>query len=100
LLKKSVQFFFRPFQVNIFKLKKLRRLFLDSGMHADNRRLDGFLEYFFEGKCRIDDCGNCKYCSTVAEKVVSIDNTANEKFRKRLAEVKDGLTSGDFFRYF
>jgi collagenase-like PrtC family protease len=100
LIKKSLEFFFRPFQINIFKLKKFRGLFSDSGMRVDNRGLDGFLEHFFNGKCKIDDCGSCKYCSTVAEKVVSINNTADEKFKQRIAEVKEGLTSGEFFRYF
>jgi collagenase-like PrtC family protease len=100
LFLRGLQFFFHPLHINIFKLTKFRQLFSDIGIYVDNRKLDGFLDYFFEGKCQADDCKECGYCRSVAERVVWVDNGYKEKVEKIFPEIIESLTNGDMFRYF
>lgn len=100
LIFKSLKFFFHPMYINIFKLKKFMQLFSDIRIYIDNRKLDGFLDYFFEGKCNPDDCEECTYCRDVAERVIHIDNGYKEKVKKVFKEIIESLTKGDMFKYF
>ena len=100
LFFKSLKFFFHPLYINIFKLKKFKGLFSDIGIYVDNRQLDGFLDYFFEGKCKISDCAGCNYCQSVAERSVRIDPAYKEKAERSFGEIIESLTKGDMFRYF
>jgi len=97
---KALKFFFHPLYINIFKLRKFRGLFSNIGLYVDNRKLDGFLDYFFEGKCKNDDCEGCNYCSSVAEKAVHLDNAYKEKIEKTFKEITESLSNGYMFRYF
>jgi len=99
LLVKGWRFFLHPLHINIFKLTKFRGLFSDTGMYVDNQKLDGFLDYFFQGKCKFDNCQNCDYCRRVAEKAVYIDNEKNQKAKKIYADIIESLTNGEMFRY-
>lgn len=38
-------------------------------IYIDNRKLDGFIDFFIQGKCN-DDCKKCGYCNKVAQKVI------------------------------
>jgi collagenase-like PrtC family protease len=41
--------------------------------HIDNRKLDGFLEHFFQHNCEYSACGiDCHYCESVAMQAVTI----------------------------
>jgi len=100
LILKGLRFFLHPLHINIFKLIKFKQLFSDIGIYVDNRKLDGFLDYFFEGKCKSDDCEGCNYCRNVAESVVRIDNMYKERTERVFKEIIDSLTKGDIFRYF
>jgi len=100
LFLKGLKFFLHPLHINIFKLTKFRKLFSDVGIYIDNRKLDGFLDYFFEGKCNPDSCESCGYCRSVAERVVRVDNAYKERIERVLPEIIESLTNGDMFRYF
>jgi len=97
---KGLRFFLHPLQINIFKLIKIKQLFPDIGVYVDNRKLDGFLKYFSEGKCKSCDCNDCGYCRGVAERVVHIDEACRRKSEKAFQEIIGSLTKGDMFRYF
>lgn len=45
-----------------------------SCVYIDNRKLDGFLEYFIKEDCGLKSCQACNYCSTISEKVIKIDD--------------------------
>jgi collagenase-like PrtC family protease len=100
LILKGLRFFFHPLHVNVFKLAKLKGLFSEIKIYIDNRKLDGFLDYFLEGKCKHDDCQKCGYCRNVAERAVKIDNAYKEKIDKNFKKIIESLTNGDMFRYF
>ena len=96
---KFLKFFFRPLDINIFKLLKFKQLLSEVKIHVDNRKLDGFLDYFVEGKCKFE-CEECDYCRNVAERAVYIDAATKEKIDKRFRDVIDSFVTGDIFRYF
>jgi collagenase-like PrtC family protease len=100
VLMRSLKFFLRPLHVNIFKLAKMKGFFSEIKIYVDNRKLDGFLDYFLEGKCKHDDCQKCEYCRNVAERAVKIDNAYKERMDKNFKEIIESLTNGDMFRYF
>lgn len=100
LFLKSLKFFCHPLYVNVFKLSKIKNLFSDIGIYVDNQKLNGFLEYFFNGKCKFDNCDECGYCRSVAERVVNVDNAWKEKAEKIYKEIIESLNSGDMFKYF
>ena len=41
-------------------------------IYIDNKKLDGFLHFFTENKCK-SDCKNCNYCKKIADKVITED---------------------------
>jgi collagenase-like PrtC family protease len=53
-------------------------------VHLDNRRLDGFLDFFAAGKCP-GDCHRCDYCGKVAAAALEIDPEYRTATRERLA---------------
>ncbi|MDD4939478.1 MAG: U32 family peptidase, partial [Candidatus Omnitrophica bacterium] len=99
LAMKFLRYFFHPLHINIFKLNKFRYLFSEIKINVDNRKLDGFLDYFVEGKCKFE-CEECNYCRNVAERAVYIDSATREKMDKRFREIIDSFATGDIFRYF
>ncbi len=82
-IRRAVKYFFRPGQVNLGKVMKLdklgRRMGLlyprqgKSGLHLDNRKLDGFIDHFRGRSCIDVDCNTCRYCHGVAGKALTID---------------------------
>jgi collagenase-like PrtC family protease len=96
---RTLKFFLRPLQINVFKLGRFSELFSETGLSVDNRKLDGFLEYFWEGKCSGDGCRECGYCREVARKCIAVDTRTNEMARTRLREAMESLTAGDVFKY-
>jgi len=98
---RGLKFFLHPLHINIFKFRKIKQLFSDIKIYADNRKLDGFLEYFFAGKCKYNDsCDGCDYCRSVAERAIHIDDAYKEKIEKTFKEIMESLNNGDMFRYF
>jgi hypothetical protein len=98
--KKTVvawKYFFRPQHVNVFSLMRARRVFSDPGVFIDNRKLDGFLEYFWQGKCP-GACGRgCRYCEEVAERAMAIDEKKRKKVLKNAKAFLGKLSGGGLF---
>jgi collagenase-like PrtC family protease len=62
----------------------------------DNRKLDGFLEFFRENTCRDRSCDDCGYCERVAEKVLTVDNPeiVADGFTKAVDAIISGPSAG------
>ena len=56
----------------------------DRHIYIDNNKLDGFIDFFREGKCT-GNCNTCGYCKKIANKVIS----KNEKTYDYLKELYD-----------
>ncbi|MBI5100066.1 MAG: U32 family peptidase [Nitrospirae bacterium] len=65
---------------------------------VDNKKLDGFLDYFFVNgdKCNIN-CNTCNYCKKVAHEVITIDHALRQDIKDILQRAKNILASrGDY----
>ncbi len=92
---KKIKFFFHPFGVDLFKLHRfLTRIPADDPTHLDNKKLDGFLKFFVEKKCRQGNCDECGYCRDVAKKALYIPEGYRNKmlgiYKDLLEEIIDG----------
>lgn len=54
----------------------------DSHVFIDNKKLDGFLDFFVAGKCK-KDCSKCKYCEQIANRVIT-ENTEVKNYLQKL----------------
>ena len=58
------------------------KIFLDQSIpYIDNRKLDGFLDYFKKRNCSLMNCEECKYCEQYAKYAINY----SEKERKKIA---------------
>lgn len=53
-------------------------------IYIDNRKLDGFIDFFLEKKCK-NNCNDCNYCKMYAKKVIE----TNEEIRDYLKVLYD-----------
>lgn len=92
-LLKTLYYFFHPFKVNIFKLRKMKKAIQAADVYIDNRKLDGFLEKLIQKGCGAV-CNNCSYCKEKADEVVEIKNFVD------CSDIINEMEDGSFYRYF
>ncbi len=96
----KLKYFFRPFTVNIFKLKKLTGLF-NNFIYIDNKKLNGFIENIMKMECAKKLCQQCNYCDDISTQAVRItDPYLNSKTKEYYKSCLKSIVSGDMFRYF
>ncbi len=97
---KTLKYLFRPAQVNIFKLYKLKNILTKVPIYIDNQALDNFLEYFIKEDCHLKSCKECNYCQEVAERAVKITEEVNhQKLLQDYKDILEQLISGSLFSY-
>lgn len=96
ILKKFL-YFFRPFQYDILRLSALGRTLSSGGIFLDNRKLDGFLEFFRQGKCRGYDCSSCGYCRGAASRALTVSPAVKEDAAGVYRRILDDLAGGGIF---
>jgi len=65
-----------------------------SPFYIDSSALDGFLNYFRQGRCDLD-CKHCRYCGIWADKAVRVQGD-NSGYAKRLAEDMEFFRQGSY----
>jgi collagenase-like PrtC family protease len=87
---KKFLYFFKPHQLNPFKLLKLSTLLNDNyDLIIDNQKLNGFLKYFLKNNCNNKSCKNCKYCQKWTTKAIKYNNEKREKLLKNYQEINN-----------
>jgi len=95
-----LKYMFKPGKVNLLKLAKYRDMFRWPRPVIDNRDLDGFIDYFVRGRCRVEECGRkCRYCFDTAARVFRMDEDERRAALARLEEFKGLLIGGGLFRW-
>lgn len=98
-----LRYFFRPDQIGISGLLKLKKLAEKRGLlstmdwdpvYIDNRQLDGFITGMKDINCRKTDCSACGYCAAWAQKVIRVDSNFQSEMLGLYAEVFGDLYSG------
>lgn len=86
----GIKYLTMPFTINFLLLIKLLKIPVGLNVYIDNRALDGFLEFFVQGKCiQQGACGVCGYCYRVAEQIVRIDEEYRRQMLKKYREILD-----------
>lgn len=108
IFKMGMKYLFQPSKINIFKVKKLmdnlstlrkEKDFNESfDLYIDNKKLDGFLEYFAKGHCT-RDCKTCSYCETYAEKAINYLVPIEDHLKNvdALKNTKDIMINGELY---
>nr|UXE44653.1 hypothetical protein Hi04_10k_c2877_00021 [uncultured bacterium] len=106
-LGRAVRYFFKPTQVNVLKVVKLAALGKRtgllyprtgaSGLHLDNRKLDGFIDRFLTRSCVDVDCETCRYCHRFADRALTIDPEYRREVLAQYRDLFDDLHGGAFW---
>ena len=75
----------------IFKVRgfKLERKY-PQHVYIDNKKLDGFLEFFKQGKCK-GNCQNCNYCASISKKTITTNEEVSNYLKDLYGKFEDML---------
>ncbi len=105
---KGLKYLLQPSKINLLKAHKLvnqlstlreQKEFNESfDLYIDNKKLDGFMDFFHKGNCN-RDCNECKYCDKFAEKAINylVPVEEHEKAMQSLRDTKAMMIKGDLF---
>ena len=105
---KGLKYLLQPSKINIFKAHKLvnqlsalrneKEFNKSFDLYIDNKKLDGFMEFFHKGHCK-RDCTECNYCDKFAEKAISylVPIEQHEKAMESLRQTKSMMIKGDLY---
>jgi hypothetical protein len=105
---KGLKYLLQPGKINLLKAHKLvnklsdlrnEKAFNESfDLYIDNKKLNGFLDFFHQGNCH-RDCKECNYCNKFAEKAVSylVPVAKHEKAMEALRQTKSMMIKGELF---
>ncbi len=105
---KGLKYLLQPTKINLFKAHKLvnqlnelreEKAFNESfDLYIDNKKLDGFMDFFHKGHCH-RDCNECNYCNKFAEKAISylVPVEQHDKAMESLRQTKSMMIKGDLF---
>jgi collagenase-like PrtC family protease len=94
---KLFKYFFRPFQANVFRLFKNRSTISDDSFFLDNRKMDGFIDFFINGHCRMMNCNECGYCRKTAKKALYVTKAIQDKRLHVYRKMFEDLITGKAF---
>jgi collagenase-like PrtC family protease len=95
-----LEYFIKPEHVNIMKISELEKVFdleVRELIQMDNRKLDGFIEFFKKNDCNQTTCSACRYCERVFEKVAVVNEEGVKKASRRVRDFSDKLLTGEIF---
>jgi collagenase-like PrtC family protease len=95
-----LEYFIKPEHVNIMKISELEKVFdleVRELIQMDNRKLDGFIEFFKENDCNQTTCSACRYCDSIFQKVAVVDEEGVKKASRRVQDFSDKLLTGEIF---
>ena len=105
---KGLKYLLQPSKINLFKAHKLvnqlnmlrdEKAFNESfDLYIDNKKLDGFMDFFHKGNCQ-RDCNECSYCDKFAAKAISylVPVEEHEKAMESLRQTKSMMIKGELF---
>ncbi len=89
----------KPEFADFGKMTSAFRLLFSNKVFIDNRKLDGFINFFKNKRlnCLETNCDNCNYCKQIAQKAVSFDHRQQEHAVREFKDLFENLTNGSFF---
>jgi collagenase-like PrtC family protease len=95
-----LEYFIKPEHVNIMKISELEKVFdleVRELIQMDNRKLDGFIEFFKKNDCNQTTCSACRYCETFFKRVAVVNEEGVKKASRRVRDFSDKLLTGEIF---
>ena len=95
-----LEYFIKPKHVNIMKISELEKVFdleVRELIQIDNRKLDGFIQYFQTKDCYQTSCSQCRYCENFFQKVAVVNSQEVKKAAQRVRDFSEKLLSGEIF---
>lgn len=108
-LFRKLKYILQPFKANLFKLKKMAdeynslratKEFRESfDIYIDNKKLNGFMDFFYDGKCH-RNCSKCSHCSEFAAKAIKLLVSGQQHFESMsiFSNSRQSLINGDVFQ--
>jgi hypothetical protein len=105
---KGLKYLLQPSKINLLKAHKLvsqlsiarkEKAFNESfDLYIDNKKLDGFMNFFHKGLCQ-RDCNTCNYCDKYAKKAIRylVPVEDHQRIMKSLKDTKDMMVKGELF---
>jgi collagenase-like PrtC family protease len=95
-----LEYFIKPQHVNILKISELEKVFdleVRELIQIDNRKLDGFIDFFKKNDCNHTTCSACGYCEAIFKKVAVVNEEGVKKAGRRVQDFSDKLLTGEIF---
>jgi collagenase-like PrtC family protease len=98
-LTNPARFLARTSHANVALLNVLQGIEkCETPIYIDNRKLDGFLDYYFQHDCERSTCGvDCRYCESVTERAVTIDTEKKNRCLSHIRELNQFVQDRDAF---
>lgn len=105
---KGIKYVLQPSKINLFKAYKLvnkldairkEKAFNESfDLYIDNKKLNGFLDFFHQGHCG-RDCDHCSHCDKFAQKAIRylVPVEQHQATMTSLREARDMMIKGELF---
>ena len=105
---KGMKYLFQPSKINLFQVKNLmdnlkdlrkEKAFNESfDLYIDNKKLDGYLDFFAKGRCH-RDCDSCSYCEEIGEKAIKylVPVEKHLEHCDALKKTKESMITGEVF---
>ncbi len=94
----SIKYLFHPMKFNMFLFyRRVKPMIFDDPSFLDNRKLDGFIKFFIDGKCKSGNCDECNYCRGIAEEAFNVPNDYREKMLGLCGELLGDIIGGNLF---
>jgi len=101
-IQPNLEYFNKPEHVNLQTIAgtaQLMNFALRDFIYIDNRKLDGFIEFFkTSGSCRNRDCDTCGYCQKMFEQAGTFNRSEAEKRRQGFENFIAAIIKGDVFK--
>jgi len=95
------EYFNQPEHINVEKVMRVAQMLefsMSDLIFIDNRRMDGFLDYFKNFECETTTCDRCGYCQRVADEVVVHKRDEALEHQREYDAFIESMFAGDVYR--
>lgn len=93
-----IKYFLHPMKYNMFLFRRrVSPMIFDDPSFLDNRKLDGFIKFFIDGKCKSGNCDECNYCRNIANETFNIPDDYRKKMLSFCGKLANDIIDGSLF---
>lgn len=97
-LWRRARHFLHPLKFNIFLFaRRVSPMVLKDPSFLDNRKLDGFIKFFIDGRCKSGDCDQCNYCRNTARETFNVPEEYRGKMLDLCGRLLGDIIDGSLF---